>query len=392
MIMPSGIEGEPPMDTEFIAILQKLVAEQGKETLLNTAKCKAFLSDYTRGEYKKESRVFLLALEARVQKALETAENITICKKQQIRLLHIEYSLDEKVAVDVVDTLALVLRGDTSKTVIQKEKPQPVSAPQLPVQTKTLVYPQHPVPDSFVRINGGTFIMGSPAYEPEHFDNEGPQHQVTVSSFYMEKYQVTQAEYQVVMGTNPSEFKGSNLPVEQVDWYDAVEFCNRLSQREGITPAYSGSGDNITCNWNANGYRLPTEAEWEYACRAGTTTPFNTGDNITTDQANYDGRNPYNKNATGIYRGTTTAVGSFASNHWGLYDMHGNVWEWCWDWSASYSCEAQTNPDGAVLSAYRVLRGGSWDDDGQYLRSAFRLNYASPSSRYNILGFRLVRS
>jgi formylglycine-generating enzyme required for sulfatase activity len=243
---------------------------------------------------------------------------------------------------------------------------------------------------SLVRIEGGTFTMGSPSNEPERFSDEGPQHQVTLSAFYMGKYQVTQAEYQSVMGTNPSYFKGSNLPVEQVSWYDAAEFCNRLSQSEGLTPAYTINGTNVTCNWNANGYRLPTEAEWEYACRAGTTTTFSTGNNITTSQANYDGNYPYNNNATGIYRGTTTPVGSFASNPWGLYDMHGNVWEWCWDWYGSYSSGAQNNPRGPVSGGDRVVRGGSWYNLGRVLRSAYRVIYY-PSGGSDGIGFRLVR-
>jgi formylglycine-generating enzyme required for sulfatase activity len=244
---------------------------------------------------------------------------------------------------------------------------------------------------SLVRIQGGTFTMGSPLNEAERNDWEGPQHQVTVNAFYMGKYQVTQAEYEAVMGTNPSYFKGSNLPVDQVSWYDAVGYCNILSQREGLTPVYSGSGDNITCNWNANGYRLPTEAEWEYACRAGTTTPFSTGNNITTSQANYDGTRPYNNNATGIVRWTTTPVGSFAPNTWGLYDMHGNVGEWCWDWLGSYSSGAQTNPRGPVSGDRRLERGGTWYDVGGLLRSAFRGSY-HPSVIYNFVGFRLVRN
>jgi formylglycine-generating enzyme required for sulfatase activity len=241
-----------------------------------------------------------------------------------------------------------------------------------------------------VRIEGGTFTMGSPSNEPERYDDEGPQHQVTVSAFYMGKYQVTQAEYQSVMGTNPSYFKGSNLPVEQVSWYDAAEYCNRLSQRESLTPAYTINGTNVTCNWNANGYRLPTEAEWEYACRAGTTTPFSTGNNITTDQANYNGNYPYNNNATGIWRGITTSVGSFAPNPWGLYDMHGNVEEWCWDRYSDYSSGAQNNPSGPVSGAYRVFRGGNRGNNGRSLRSAYR-RYGYPSLRVSGIGFRLVR-
>jgi formylglycine-generating enzyme required for sulfatase activity len=195
----------------------------------------------------------------------------------------------------------------------------------------------------------------------------------------MGKYEVTQAEYQSVMGTNPSYFKWSNLPVEQVSWYDAAEFCNRLSQSEGLTPAYTINGTNVTCNWNANGYRLPTEAEWEYACRAGTTTPYSTGNNITTSQANFNS-------------GSTKSVGSFAPNPWGLYDMHGNVWEWCWDWYGNYSSGAQNNPRGPVSGDNRVIRGGGWGIYGQYLRSAIRLDLSlSPSDGADSVGFRLVR-
>jgi formylglycine-generating enzyme required for sulfatase activity len=264
-----------------------------------------------------------------------------------------------------------------------------------------------PAPANMVRIQGGTFTMGSPASEPMHESNE-TLHQVTVSSFYMGKYQVTQREYQAVMGTNPSYFKGDNLPVECVSWYDALVYCNRLSMKEGLSPAYriNGSTDpsvwgtvptDSNATWNAvtivvgsNGYRLPTEAEWEYACRAGTTTPFNTGNNITTAQANYDGNWPYNNNAKGTYREKTTAVGSFVPNPWGLYDMHGNVWEWCWDWYGSYASGSQTDPVGASSGSVRVRSGGSWDSGGQDVRSAYRGN-TYPDFRHFSLGFRLIR-
>jgi formylglycine-generating enzyme required for sulfatase activity len=252
-----------------------------------------------------------------------------------------------------------------------------------------------PIPENFVRIEGGTFTMGSPSSEVDRNYWEGPQHQVTVSGFYMGKYEVTQAEYETVMGTNPSYFKGSNLPVENVSWYDAIAYCNRKSVSDGLTPAYTVNGENVTWNRNAQGgtpgYRLPTEAEWEYACRAGTATPFSTGNIITTEQANYDGSDPYNGNARGAYRERTTASGSFAANQWGLYDMHGNVWEWCWDWYGDYSGEAQNNPTGAVSGANRVSRGGSWDFNARYLRSAYRDKVPSGVQNYS-LGFRLARS
>jgi formylglycine-generating enzyme required for sulfatase activity len=241
-----------------------------------------------------------------------------------------------------------------------------------------------------VRIPGGTFMMGSPDSEPERGGDE-VQHSVTVSSFLMGRYEVTQREYQEVMGWNPSSFSGDNLPVEYVSWYDAIEYCNARSQREGLTPAYTISGSNVTWDRSANGYRLPTEAEWEYACRAGTSTPFSTGNNITTSQANYDGNYPYNGNPKGTYREKTTEVGSFAPNAWGLYDMHGNVWEWCWDWYGDYTSGSQTDPGGPYTGADRVLRGGCWYSNGRDLRSAYRGRYY-PSNRNVNLGFRLVRS
>ncbi|MHC6202907.1 formylglycine-generating enzyme family protein [Breznakiellaceae bacterium SP9] len=243
----------------------------------------------------------------------------------------------------------------------------------------------------FVRINAGTFMMGSPASEAGRSSDDGPQHSVSISKpFYMGKYEVTQKEWVNVMGSNPSYFEGDNLPVEQVSWYDVINYCNKRSIKEGLTPAYTRSGDSVTWNKSANGYRLPTEAEWEYACRAETTTPFSTGNNITTSQANYNGNYPYNGNSKGTYREKTTAVGSFAPNNWGLYDMHGNVWEWCWDWYGDYSSSSQTDPLGAASESIRVGRGGSWFNDAAYLRSAYR-GYYAPTIRYNDLGFRVVR-
>ncbi|MDR0322402.1 MAG: formylglycine-generating enzyme family protein [Treponema sp.] len=252
------------------------------------------------------------------------------------------------------------------------------------------------VPGNMVLINGGTFLIGSPENEPER-SNE-LQRQVTVNSFYMGKYEVTQKEYHKIMGTDlgsigklSPHFKGDNLPVEMVTWYDAIEYCNRRSQKEGLTPAYTVNGENVTWNRDANGYRLPTEAEWEYACRAGTTTPFSTGNNITTDQANYNGDYPYNDNAKGEYRERTTPVGSFEPNAWGLYDMHGNVDEWCWDlWGYDPRLAEIVDPMSPVLSTLRVTRGGSWASDGHGLRSAYR-TFCPPLGMTNCLGFRLVR-
>ena len=275
-----------------------------------------------------------------------------------------------------------------------------------------------------VRIPAGTFTMGSPITEPDREDNE-TQHSVTLSAFWMGKYEVTQGQYQAVMGTNPSEFitatAGENparRPVEQVSWYDAIVFCNMLSIREGLSPAYSINGNTNPAAWGtvptnswddtwddvqvvpgSNGYRLPTEAQWEYACRAGTTGPFNFSNGagwgtsqITTDQANFDGTELlYNGSPMGIVRERTIPVGSFAANAWGLYDMHGNVAEWCWDCYGEYPSGTQTDPTGAASGgyAYRLIRGGSWFSYGEFSRSAFR-SLDDPYGGNDGLGFRLV--
>jgi formylglycine-generating enzyme required for sulfatase activity len=231
-----------------------------------------------------------------------------------------------------------------------------------------------------IAIPGGTFWMGSPANEAERGDNESPQHQVTVPSFFMGKYPLTQAQYQAIMGKNPAYFKGNNRPVENVSWDDAVRFCQKLSQRTG------------------KNYRLPSEAEWEYACRAGTKTPFSFGDNITTDLVNYNGNYPYKSAPKGKYREQTTDVGTFPPtfppNPFGLYDMHGNVWEWCEDdWHENY-IDAPT--DGSAWNSQsgsntKLLRGGSWSGLARYCRSADRNRYSRDNRNFND-GFRVVSS
>jgi len=238
-----------------------------------------------------------------------------------------------------------------------------------------------------VAIPEGSFLMGSPETEEGHFYDESPQHQVTLESFFIGKYPVTQAQWQAVAALPlvktkfklyPSNFKGAYRPVEKVSWYDAVEFCARLSQKTGRQ------------------YRLPSEAEWEYACRAGTTTPFHFGETITPELANYDGNYTYGNGVQGEYREETTPVGSLGvANDFGLYDMHGNVWEWCADyWHPNYK-GAPT--DGSVWSydyddtnRYRLLRGGSWLEEPGGCRSASRIK-ANPGDLFNFyIGFRVV--
>jgi formylglycine-generating enzyme required for sulfatase activity len=253
---------------------------------------------------------------------------------------------------------------------------------------------QNNFPADFVLIKGGTFTMGSAATELERVNDE-LQHRVTVSDFYLAKSEVTQREYRALMGNNPSNSQGDNLPVENITWFDAVRYCNALSTREGLTPTYTINGDNVTWNRNANGYRLPTEVEWEYACRAGTATPFNTGNNINDNQANFNNNYGYNNDAsgrvTGGYRQRTVAVNSFNPNQFGLFDMHGNVWEWCWDWYGTYSADAQINPTGSQTGTLRVNRGGGWNDFPRHIRSAYRAATPPNNTSFNI-GFRLARN
>jgi serine/threonine protein kinase len=234
-------------------------------------------------------------------------------------------------------------------------------------------------------IPAGTFNMGSPESELGRFKNE-KLHKVTLTkAFYIGKYPVTLREWKAVMGSNSGYFKGEDLPIEQVSWFDAVNFCNKLSSKDGLTPAYKIKGEEVTWNQNANGYRLPTEAEWEYSCRAGSTTAFYNGA-ITNNEKdpNCDKIAWYKYNSGS----TTHAVGSKTPNAWGLYDMSGNEWEWCWDWYDEYQ-GAETDPVGPASGSIRVLRGGSWYLNAQYCRSADRL-HSYPGLRFNDIGFRLV--
>jgi formylglycine-generating enzyme required for sulfatase activity len=231
-------------------------------------------------------------------------------------------------------------------------------------------------------IPDGTFWMGSPDAEAERRANEGPVHEVRITRpFYLGIHPVTQALYQPLMGANPSYFYqgkrgGPEHPVEQVRWDEAVEFCRRLSDL-----AEERAAGRV--------YRLPTEAEWEYACRAGTTTPFWWGASASSAQANFDGRYPYGGAKKGQYLQRTTRVRSYPANPWGLFDLHGNVWEWCADWYAEdyYANSPIEDPKGPERGPGRVLRGGSWGSNGSDCRAAFR-NRFGPGSRYHYLGFR----
>ncbi len=281
-----------------------------------------------------------------------------------------------------VKVLSNSLKTVQFETVTVNSKGQIIkrSQSQAQVFTETIV---KDITLEMVSIPKGSFTMGAPASEAKSYYFERPQHQVTIKPFLLGKYPINQAQWAAVaklpkiqydLKPDPSHFKGKNLPIENVSWNDAVEFCVRLSQKTGRS------------------YRLPSEAEWEYACRAGTTTPFHFGDTVTPDLVNYNGNYPYGSAPKGIYRETTTAVGSFPPNSFGLYDMHGNVWEWCQD---IYHDNYNGAPiDGSAWesggdSKNRVLRGGSWNSNVVNCRSALHDGY-SAGIRLRNIGFRVA--
>jgi formylglycine-generating enzyme required for sulfatase activity len=297
--------------------------------------------------------------------------------------------------VDLVGLNETEARDRLLSALKQMEKSAKQSEPErineflfLKCETRTTQFLRQKINDTvsldMVLIPGGSFVMGSPEDEIGHTIEESPQHVVTVPSFCLGKHPVTQTQYQAVIGTNPSSFRGSDRPVENISWEDAVKFCEQLSQL------------------TEQEYRLPSEAEWEYACRAGTTTPFHFGETITADLANYDGTDKpdgiwsgsYGRGPKGTQPQETTMVGRFPPNAFGLYDMHGNIWEWCLDhWHNNYE---GAPIDGSAwlrsndISSSRVLRGGSWSVSPRYCRSAYR-NFNPPILKSVAhLGFRVV--
>ncbi|KPA15221.1 serine/threonine protein kinase [Candidatus Magnetomorum sp. HK-1] len=219
-------------------------------------------------------------------------------------------------------------------------------------------------------------MMGSPTDEPGRTDQE-IQHQVSLTKgYYMQTTEVTQGQWKEIMGDNPSYFLscGKNCPVENISWNDVQDFIEKLNHKD-----------------NRRLYRLPTEAEWEYAARSGTTTPFAFGNCLSTNDANYNGNRPLSGCSTGIYRKSPITVATLKANAWGLYDMHGNVYEWCNDWYSSYPTSAVVDPLGPETGSYRMIRGGYWFVIARYCRSSFRIK-ESPDKKGYYLGCRLACS
>jgi formylglycine-generating enzyme required for sulfatase activity len=237
------------------------------------------------------------------------------------------------------------------------------------------------IPPGMVLVKGGTFFMGSSGGRP--YDEE-PIHTVTLRSFHMGKFEITREEWKAAMGTNPSLFKGDDHPVENVNWYDAIQYCNKRSEMEGLTPCYSGKGDDITCNFDADGCRLPTEAEWEYACRGGTRSGNYqySGSNNAAEVAWYEINSGFKPHA----------VGQKKPNELGIYDMSGNLWEWCWEWYDKdyYKNSVSDNPRGPLSGKERSYRGGGCCGRKQFLRSTARYTLHPTFKRFD-MGFRVVK-
>ena len=321
--------------------------------------------------------------------------------QRELKALQQELGLMDENALEIQQRIAPVI----SKPVVEVVEPVKSSTPAVSVFTFEIItvdssgqeidrrpgraeyFTEEFINLEMVSVPGGSFLMGAAGGELEARDSEQPQHRVTIEPFFMGKFPVTQAQWTAIaklpkvncdLNPVPSHFEGKNYPVERVSWDDAIEFCDRLSQKTGKQ------------------YRLPSEAEWEYACRAGTTTPFHFGDTITPELVNYDGNDTYANAPQGTYRAQTTDVGSFPPNAFGLFDMHGNVWEWCADhWHDNYT---NAPADGDVWKVksdrennLRVLRGGSWDGDPRNCRSAFRGWYGRDGSDFWV-GFRLALS
>ncbi|MBQ8285280.1 MAG: formylglycine-generating enzyme family protein [Thermoguttaceae bacterium] len=303
-----------------------------------------------------------------------------------------EVASSQQATVTLVDGKpVLLLSGGASSAGVSAENSE-VAWDANPAAGTRKVLTVDGVEYAFRYCPAGTFTMGCPESERaglEYVDDEAPQHEVTLTrGFWTLETEVTQAMYEATTGANPSRFSASGdgsdsvasldtsrFPVENVSWNDAQKFIAKLNAG-GFAP------DGFV-------FRLPTEAEWEYACRAGTDTPYFWGATLNGDKANCNGNHPYGTTTEGAYLGRTTAVGSYDANGWGLRDMHGNVCEWCSDWLGDYASDSQTDPTGPKSGLARILRGGCWFNGAKLCRSAYR-NYNDPTNRYYAYGFRLV--
>jgi len=387
--------------------LQHIITQYGNIICSDPKRCEAMLKDFC-PDYKREITILIGALRENVAKdLLEQSATLPIeaLTPKLAKRLYDHLGIAEEFALWAVESWALALGLVASSLPIPKK---PASASIIralhvtPPQTQHIQSARKTPGQNFtvdlgkgvtlemIAIPGGMFLMGASKREEGSRDTERPQHSVTIQSFYMGKYPVTQAQWQAIMGNNPSHFKGANRPVESVSWDDAQEFLKTLNTK--CRQPLPGRENQDNSQSNRCIFRLPSEAEWEYACRAGTTTPFYFGEIINTDQTNYNGNYVYGNDTKGVYRQQTTDVGIFPPNAWGLYDMHGNVWEWCADtWHKNY---AYAPSDGSIWGILddkneKVLRGGAWNYYPGNLRSAHRIKGYPDFSNVS-RGFRVV--
>jgi len=382
------------MEAEFVEIVRKLVSERGKTELFNAKLCRSALADLTRNKYIKERNLILLAVESGAAKAIDgvNRSDLQICKQRQIRKLEEEYNCKQSAAEEVVNILTLILCEDCGdmQTIVnpipadksieqvleilsgidERLRKLEERAASWEKTVSNIIIPGNYIEAKYgiemVYVKGGTFTMGATPEQGGYWEeNEKPSHKVTLSDFYIGKYPVTQAQWCKAMVNNPSHFKGNDLPVEMVSWDDVQEFIKKLNQNTG------------------KNYRLPTEAEWEYAARGGSQSlGFKySGSNYIGEVAWYGG-NSGNK---------THPAGAKNENELGIYDMCGNVWEWVNDWYESYNVSWNSNPEGAASGSSRVMRGGSWLFNAGGSRISSR-SASFPGTHAYDLGFRIAIS
>ena len=357
--------------------LSQLLAGYGAGIYAEKFKCSSLIRDVY-GIQKKEANILIIALNAGVPEALlvQTGKEARHLQNRLVRQLENSYGLSSSSAQWGVAAWADVLgKAASAQAVVAVPKKPSAIVPSVAIKatpTRQLDLGGG-LQLELILIQAGTFLMGSPASEAERSSDE-TQHEVTLTQpFYLGKYPVMQAQWRAVMGNNPSHFRGDNLPVEMVSWEDAQSFCQKVRQKTG------------------QAFCLPTEAQWEFACRAGTSTPFHFGRILNSTQANCAGNHPYGTTQKGPYLEKTSPVGSYPANAWGLHDMHGNVWEWCQDRYGDYRRQSVIDPRGPEVASSCVNRGGCWGSEAANCRSASRGRDVS-SRRFNWNGFRLALS
>ncbi|MCL1993251.1 MAG: formylglycine-generating enzyme family protein [Spirochaetes bacterium] len=424
------------MNSVLSAIIEKIVEKYGEQVLEDPRRVAALLAKLAGEVPKPQKYAFVKSLEHDFVPALKGASEADRAgtKERLAGVLNTEEGLDMALCVETLVLLEKALFGEVLKKFFCKnckkelqkgwrycpfcatsivERPRVVASVRAPTESQVGQRGVSPTGIKVVWIPPGSFKMGSPSNEMGRRYKEGPQRLVTISGgFWMGVHLVTQEQWVRVMGYNPSHFFSNpapgetqgRRPVEMVSWYDSLVFANRLSMIEKLSPAYSINGSTNPEHWDevpadsnvdwdaveivegSTGWRLPTEAQWEYAARAGTTTDFSNGTIDYLNEAELDGIGWFEFNSDRI----TREVGRKLPNKWGLHDVHGNVWEWVWDWFEVYPSQAETDPTGTPSGSVRVGRGGSWVLSVQFARSAVR-NFDHPFYRSNGLGVRIIR-